>query len=468
MVVTKVRCWSSWLTTRLDIVHKYINRFLNKLSNRHLKSSLVLIACLSISNYSISGTDSSKDVTAEEIDPSVKTLFMLVNKRLSLMDEVANYKWHKKIPIEDIEREQIVLANAGKGAARFNLEAHSSRAFFSAQIAAAKEIQRTWFKQWRKKGAPQNFIELTTVIRPQLIELGEQIQKQYQLSGRLLQRTNKKLLERQFIKLVDVEYLGLDTKLKLLASLSHIKILEIDFRATDKESRLNEILRKGEIRVGTTGDYAPFSTLDSITANYSGIDIDLANDLAKSLGVKLILVATSWPSLASDFTADRFDLAMSGVSINLKRQRIGFFSNAYHSGGKTPIALCSKVGQFNSLDKIDQKGTRVIVNPGGTNYRFAKKNIRKATVLIFNDNQSIFNEIVYGRADVMITDAIEVRLQSSRNKKLCATMPEDTLTKSEKGFWIQADVPLKEYVNAWLHQRTLENTVAGIFDRHLN
>lgn len=88
-------------------MHKYINRFLNKLSNRHLKSSLVLIACLSISNYSISGTDSSKDVTAEEIDPSVKTLFMLVNKRLSLMDEVANYKWHKKIPIEEIGRAHV-------------------------------------------------------------------------------------------------------------------------------------------------------------------------------------------------------------------------------------------------------------------------------------------------------------------------------------------------------------------------
>ena len=51
-------------------------------------------------------------------------------------------------------------------------------------------------------------------------------------------------------------------------------------------SRLDEILARGVLRVGTTGDYKPFSYRVA-DGRFIGLDIALAADLAKTLGVKL-------------------------------------------------------------------------------------------------------------------------------------------------------------------------------------
>ena len=50
-------------------------------------------------------------------------------------------------------------------------------------------------------------------------------------------------------------------------------------------SRLQTILDRGVLRVGTTGDYRPFTYLDKTDGTYSGFDIDLAHSLGAALGV---------------------------------------------------------------------------------------------------------------------------------------------------------------------------------------
>ena len=57
---------------------------------------------------------------------------------------------------------------------------------------------------------------------------------------------------------------------------------------------------------------------------------------------------------------------------------------------------------------------------------------RNALVVLFEDNTAIFDEIVEGRADVMITDAIEVAFQTARNPELCPAMPGKTFTVSQR------------------------------------
>jgi cyclohexadienyl dehydratase len=464
-----------------------VRKLLRLWISKSLATGFCLLLCSSLfvsgshaSEINSNSNSNSKTSWVGEIDPAVETLFELIKHRLTFMEAVANYKWQRQLQIEDLQREQVVLDNAVKDAATFRLEPQSSRTFFSSQIQAAKEIQLGWFDHWRRTASPSPGPDLKSSIRPQLIKLGKRILRQLELTREELIRSERSFLEKQFLNIVDVAYLSDGVKLKLFNSLVKIETLEkspATFDSADNTfpvnaspvnaSRLDLIIRRGEIKVGTTGDYAPFSWLDANSGQYSGIDIDMARDLAASLGVKLVLVPTTWPMLINDFQADKYDLAMSGVSISLKRQKLGFFSLPYHSGGKTPITLCSKVDEYNSLAKIDQPTTRVVVNPGGTNFRFASSHLSKAKVRTFDNNQTIFSEITEGRADLMITDAIEVRLQAQHNKKLCAAMPGETLTKSEKGYWVQADIHLKEYINTWLRQRQLQGVVSHVFEQHV-
>ena len=61
-------------------------------------------------------------------------------------------------------------------------------------------------------------------------------------------------------------------------------------------ARLDDILKRGTLRVGMTGDYLPFTYLDKATSKFRGFDVDMAEALGKALGVKVEFVQTAWPS----------------------------------------------------------------------------------------------------------------------------------------------------------------------------
>jgi len=217
-------------------------------------------------------------------------------------------------------------------------------------------------------------------------------------------------------------------------------------------NRLDQIVARGTLRVGTTGDYKPFSLRTAGDA-FVGLDVALAADLAKAMGVKLQLVPTTWSTLMPDLEADRFDLAMGGISVTLERQRKAFFSIPTMRDGKTPIARCEDVARYATLADIDRKEVRVIVNPGGTNERFARARLSHATLVVHPDNVTIFDRIVAREADVMVTDAVETRLQARLHPgRLCAIHPDAPFDFSEKAVLLPRDVVLKAFVDQWLHQ----------------
>ena len=93
-------------------------------------------------------------------------------------------------------------------------------------------------------------------------------------------------------------------------------------------SRLDDIVSRGTLRVGMTGDYRPFTYRDKNASTFEGFDVDMAQALGQALGVKVEFVPTSWPTMMKDFEADAFDMAAGGVSITLDRQNKGLFSTA--------------------------------------------------------------------------------------------------------------------------------------------
>ena len=218
-----------------------------------------------------------------------------------------------------------------------------------------------------------------------------------------------------------------------------------------QSSRLDDIVKRGTLRVGMTGDYLPFTYLDKATSKFRGFDVDMAETLGNALGVKVEYVQTAWPRLTQDFDADKFDIAMGGISITPDRQQHGIFSVPVMRDGKTPIARCAEKDKYQTIADIDKPGTRVIVNPGGTNERFARANVKSAEIRTYSDNVTIFDEIAKGNADLMMTDSSETRYQQKLHPGvLCAVHPEMPFDIAEKAYWLQRDAALAAFVDRWL------------------
>src|SRR5471030_1612606 len=256
---------------------------------------------------------------------------------------------------------------------------------------------------------------------------------------------------------------------RILTALTAAFLLFAAPAQAQQTSRLDDIVKRGTLRVGMTGDYLPFTSLDKTTSKFRGFDVDMAEALGKALGVKVEYVQTAWPRLMKDFEADNFDIAMGGVSITLDRQKKGMFSTPIMREGKTPIARCADNGKYDTIADIDKSGTRVIVNPGGTNERFAKANIKNAEIKIYNDNVTIFDEIAKGNADLMMTDSSETRYQQKLHPGvLCAVHPEKPFDVAEKAYWLQRDVALETFIDQWLQIVRENGSYQRIYDAWFN
>ncbi len=194
-------------------------------------------------------------------------------------------------------------------------------------------------------------------------------------------------------------------------------------------SRLDAAQSQGKLRVCTPGDYKPFS-LQRPDGGYDGLDIDLVQAAAKALGVEVQFVKSSWPTLMADFL-EKCDIGVGGISVTLDRQKTAFFTSPYMVNGKAPITKCENVERFQTVADIDKPNVTVIENPGGSNERFARANFKQAKIVIFNDNTAIFDEILKGNADVMISESVETIVQEKSRPGLCAVNPDKPLQYGE-------------------------------------
>jgi cyclohexadienyl dehydratase len=227
------------------------------------------------------------------------------------------------------------------------------------------------------------------------------------------------------------------------------------------------IRKTGVLRVGTTGDYTPFS-LKQPDGSYSGADIDMAHDLATRLGVDIAFVSTVWVDLLDDFLADRFDIAMGGVTVTDPRSEKAFFSIPTFVDGKRPLARREYRDRFTNFAAIDQPGVRLIANPGSANEAFVRGHFRQATVIIHHDNASVFEELVAGRADVMITDGLEADHQARLHPELCAVPVAAPFTRLEKAYMFARDPAMKSYIDSWLAAAFESGQWQGALDRAMS
>lgn len=229
-------------------------------------------------------------------------------------------------------------------------------------------------------------------------------------------------------------------------------------------SILNQIQARGYLKVGTTGDYKPFSykvtnrtalpATPAINTTYIGADIDVAQALSNSLGLPgpVQFVPTAWANITSDLIAKKYDVTMSGVSITLARAQKVFFSTAIQRVGKAACVRCADLAKFSSLAAIDTAGVKVAVNPGGTNEAFDRANLKAATIVLVQDNNAVYKAVMDGNADAMISDVIEVQLQVRLHPGvLCIVNPNATYTFEELGYMVERDIVWKQYMDLFVH-----------------
>ena len=232
--------------------------------------------------------------------------------------------------------------------------------------------------------------------------------------------------------------------------------------------KVAEIIERGTLLVGTTGDYRPLSFCEK-DGSYWGFGIEVAKEIARRLGVETTFVKTSWPTLTADVLAEPqlFDLAIGGITITDTRKETMLMSEGYLANGKTILCRKSESDRFKSLADIDKPEVRVMVNPGGLNEKFANANLTHATIIVHEKNEEIPGLIAEGYADVMITEITEAPYYVQTDTRLAAPLLNEPFTHGEIGVLMQnGQEDLLQIVNHTIRQMKSDGTLRRLHEKY--
>ena len=224
------------------------------------------------------------------------------------------------------------------------------------------------------------------------------------------------------------------------------------------------------LRVGTSGDYPPFSErVGGATAEprFRGFDIEIATEFARAAGAGIEWVPFRWPELQESLAADRFDVAMSGVTVRPERSIEGRFTVPVAETGAVLLIRESARARLaegdndssRGLEQLDVASLHVAVNAGGHLERVTRSHFRRAQVHAIPDNRSVPDALASGAVDAIVTDTLEAPRWLQGLTGVTAIGP---FTRDFKAYWIAADdEALARRLDDWLLARERDGTLAA-------
>jgi len=95
-----------------------------------------------------------------------------------------------------------------------------------------------------------------------------------------------------------------------------------------KKSTIEQIMKRGELRVGFESGYVPFEMTNK-KGEFIGFDMDFGRRLAKAMGVKFVPVNTAWDGIIPALMTGKFDIIMGGMTITQERNLKVNFAEPY-------------------------------------------------------------------------------------------------------------------------------------------
>jgi chorismate mutase len=122
-------------------------------------------------------TPAKTSVPSPDFDAAIDELLDLMRQRLTLMHDVARWKWNERKPIADPGRERQLLADLERRGLAYGLSRKHSRAFIAAQMEAGKLLQEADFAGWTadSQGKFSDVRDLNSELRPLIDELSERL-----------------------------------------------------------------------------------------------------------------------------------------------------------------------------------------------------------------------------------------------------------------------------------------------------
>ncbi len=185
------------------------------------------------------------------------------------------------------------------------------------------------------------------------------------------------------------------------------------------DSSLSRVLNSGELRIGSALEELPWGDIDKNTGKEIGGEVEIANLLAKYVGVKLVLVNKGFDYLIPELLNKQYDLVIAGMSITNDRSKLVNFTVPYLTTG---LAIIVKADNKTINSANDLKGKKVGTLSGTTSQTYLQS-LSGVDVRLYDDPGKYITDTLNGTIDATVYDATTANYYLKKNPGLKVVGP---------------------------------------------
>ncbi|MBL7197378.1 MAG: amino acid ABC transporter substrate-binding protein [Candidatus Omnitrophica bacterium] len=245
---------------------------------------------------------------------------------------------------------------------------------------------------------------------------------------------------------------------------------------TEYSPDIRRIIERGEIIVAMHyKDAAPFFMHDE-QGNFCGLDVELARDIAKSLGVKVKFKrdAKTFNAIIDMVFAKEADIAISNISKTLERGKRVLFTQTYLTLHQTLLinrlqAAQRKKGK-DSVKFVNHRTSTIGVTAASSYIGFARMDFPRATIVPYDDFDFALVDVLEGKIMAAYCDDAYIQYWLKSHPDAILYLQKIVFDEKEDPMAIAVhwqDTHLHAWLNQYLHEICQDGTMDRLINKYL-
>ncbi|HCX9866859.1 TPA: ABC transporter permease subunit [Staphylococcus aureus] len=186
----------------------------------------------------------------------------------------------------------------------------------------------------------------------------------------------------------------------------------------EQDQTWEKIKERGELRVGLSADYAPMEFEHTVNGKteYAGVDIDLAEKIAKDNNLKLKIVNMSFDSLLGALKTGKIDIIISGMTSTPERKKQVDFSDSYMMTKNIMLVKKDKVNEYKDIKDFNNK--KVGAQKGTEQEKIAQTEIENASITSLSRLPDVILALKSGKVEGAVVEKPVAEAYLKQNPKL--------------------------------------------------
>ena len=216
-----------------------------------------------------------------------------------------------------------------------------------------------------------------------------------------------------------------------------------------------EIKRSGKLRVGVS-EIVPWATHDK-DGSLVGFEIDVAKKLARDMGVEPEFYPEEFRYLIPDLLAGRFDIIVSGLSINASRALQLDFSAPYNTTDVTLAVNIKAAGSSPTLQSFNKDTVTIGVLEGTTAEDMAGVALPNAKMRTYTDDSRLFDDLIQGKLEAAVADSPRPEIVAELYPTNVVCVCDTPLVTYPAAFAVRrGNLEFVNFLNSWIEAHTVD------------